>query len=68
MYRCTLIFQKSEKTVQKRATKLLTEKALAEDPTVFQYDEVNVKLEKNQADKKTRQELTCSADSFIHFE
>ncbi|XP_049794129.1 nuclear speckle splicing regulatory protein 1 [Schistocerca nitens] len=42
----------SQKSLQKKQTKLEMEKALAVDPTVYQYDEIYDKMEKKKAEEK----------------
>jgi coiled-coil domain-containing protein 55 len=44
--------RESEKGVQKKQTKLEMQRALEQDPTVYQYDEIYDKMEEKKRDTK----------------
>jgi coiled-coil domain-containing protein 55 len=47
--------QEAEKGVQKKQTKFEMQRALEQDPTVYQYDEIYDKLEQKKIEAKTIQ-------------
>jgi coiled-coil domain-containing protein 55 len=53
---CSLrLQQESEKGVQKKQTKFEMQRALEQDPTVYQYDEIYDKMEQKKIETKAIQ-------------
>lgn len=50
-----LLQQESEKGIQKKQTKFEMQRALAQDPSVYQYDEIYDKMEQKKIETKAIQ-------------
>jgi hypothetical protein len=61
--------RESEKSVQKKQTKLEVQRALEQDPTVYQYDEIYDKIEEKKTEiKATKKDQEKKVqDIYIHY-
>ncbi|XP_065346895.1 nuclear speckle splicing regulatory protein 1 [Cloeon dipterum] len=59
------ILRASEKSTQKRATQQQLKRALDEDPTVFQYDEVYDDMEQQKADTASKKKDVAKKPKYI---